>query len=171
MDGTAVLEPDVTVRGSVSDEHAAPVTVTVQGEEVEVAADGSFEVVVTLEAGAQDLTVVATDAVGNWVSATREVAWFDVGTAWDVAGGRGKVQPVKLALTDPAGDPVQVDGVELELVRDGEVEASFEMRFVDGTDYLALVQGVPRGTYDLRAVLTIEGFAAVVDGPELRVWR
>lgn len=72
-----------------------PVTVSVQGEEVEV---------VTLEKGAQDLAVLATDA---------------------------------------AGDPL----------------------------CLAPVQGVPPDIYDLAAVLTIEGFEAVVDGPELRVWR
>jgi hypothetical protein len=169
LDGTAVLEPEVVVRGTVSDEYAEPVTLTVQGEPVEVAEDGTFEVVVPLVEGAQDVTVVATDSLGNAVTETRQVAYYAYGAEWAATASKGKVQMVKVALVDVAGDRVQVDGAVLELLQEGEVVATFEMSYVDEEEYLALVQGVDRGTYDLRVVFTIDGFEAVVDGPQLRV--
>src|SRR5690606_6496035 len=168
-DGTAVLEPEITVSGTVSDEYAEPVTVTVQGEPVEVAEDGTFEVVVPLVEGVQDVTVVATDSVGNDVTETRQVAYYAYDAEWTLAGGKGKVQLVKVALTDALGDRVQVDGAVLELWQDGEVVTTFDMSYVDEQEYLALVRDVARGTYDLRVVLGIDGFEAVVDGPELRI--
>ncbi|WP_109474065.1 carboxypeptidase regulatory-like domain-containing protein [Ornithinimicrobium cavernae] len=168
-EGTAVLEPEVTVTGTVSDAFAEPVTVTVQGEPVDVAADGSFTVVVPLVEGAQEVTVVATDTLGNEVSQTRQVAHYAYDVAWNLAGGKGRVQLVKLALTGADGQRVQVDGAVLELRQGGEVVETFDMEFVDEEEYLALVRGAAKGSYDLRAVLTVDGFEAVVDGPVLRV--
>ncbi|WP_256837637.1 carboxypeptidase regulatory-like domain-containing protein [Ornithinimicrobium faecis] len=165
-DGTAVLEPEITVAGTVTDDSEDAVAVTVQGEAVEVAGDGTFSVVVPLVEGVQDVTVVATDAAGNETSQTRQVAFHDLDATWDVADNNGRTKPVRLALTDAAGDVVAADSAVLHLMQDGEVVETFDMRFT-GAGYLAMVRGVPRGDYDLRVVLDLDGFEALVDGPEL----
>ena len=78
----------------------------------------------------------------------------------------GRTKPVRLALTDAAGEVVAADSAVLHLVQDGEVVESFDMRFT-GAGYLAMVRGVPRGTYDLRVALDLDGFEALVEGPGL----
>jgi len=60
-----------TVSGSISD--ASPVTVTVNGQSLPVAADGTFSGPVSLTQGANALTVVAIDAAGNTAQVVRNV--------------------------------------------------------------------------------------------------
>ncbi len=165
-EGTAVLEPVVTVSGTVADEHAGVTSVTVQGEPVEVADDGTFGAEVSLDPGVNEVTVTATDAVGNEVSQTREVVHVPLTAEWETPG-QGRAGPVHLYLTDPDSNPVQVEAVVLQLLQDGEVQHEFPMAYEDGR-YRRVVMGVPPGTFQLRAVLTIDGAEALVDGPELR---
>ncbi|HLS40382.1 MAG TPA: hypothetical protein VK038_06440, partial [Ornithinicoccus sp.] len=165
-EGTAVLEPVVTVSGTVADEHAGVTSVTVQGEPVEVADDGTFGAEVSLDPGVNEVTVTATDAVGNEVSQTREVVHVPLTAEWETPG-QGRARPVHLYLTDPDSNPVQVEAVVLQLLQDGEVQHEFPMAYEDGR-YRRVVMGVPPGTFQLRAVLTIDGAEALVDGPELR---
>jgi len=167
-DGAVVTEPEVTVSGTVADEHAEPVTVTVQGEEVEVADDGTFSVVVPLVEGAQELTVVATDALGNQVSETREVVHHDVHATWRVLGV-GPVAIVHLQLTDSDGRPVVADDVDLQLLQDDEVKRTVGTLPAGRGHYVGLLFGVPRGTYDLRAVVDLGGDEVLLDGPVVRI--
>ena len=167
-DGSLLLEPVVTVRGTVADELAEPVSVTVQGEPVAVTGDGSFTVDVALEAGVQDLTVEATDAVGHTTTQTRQVLHQPLAAEWNLTGSQGKTQRVKVVLTDGDGVSTRVDGAALELLQDDEVVETFDLRWASD-EYLALVRGVPSGRYDLRLVLELDGFTGAVDGPELRM--
>lgn len=70
--------------------------------------------------------------------------------------------------SDVGGRSVAVDSATLQLTQDGDVIKTFDMRHT-GAGYMAMVSGAPRGSYDLRLVLDIDGFEAVVDGPTLRV--
>ena len=67
-----------TVSGTTNDATSSPVTVTVKlnngaAEEVAVAENGSFTKQLTLAAGANTITVVATDAAGKSTTVTRTV--------------------------------------------------------------------------------------------------
>lgn len=141
---------------------------TVQGEPVAVTGDGSFTVDVALEAGVQDLTVEATDAVGHTTTQTRQVLHQPLAAEWNLTGSQGKTQRVKVVLTDGDGVSTRVDGAALELLQDDEVVETFDLRWASD-EYLALVRGVPSGRYDLRLVLELDGFTGAVDGPELRM--
>ena len=165
-DGTAVLDPEVTVAGTVVDDSAEPVAVTVQGEAVEVAGDGTFSVAVPLAEGVNELTVVATDAAGNETAQTRQVAYHDLDVAWEVTDTNGRTKPVRVTLTDADGEVVAADGAVLQLVQGGEVAHTFDMRF-SGAGYVAVVRGVPSGSYELRVALDLDGFEALVAGPDL----
>ncbi|QDO88252.1 S8 family serine peptidase [Ornithinimicrobium ciconiae] len=167
-DGTAVLDPEVLVSGTVSDDSPGPVSVTVQGQDVEVGTDGTFELVVPLEEGVNDLTVVATDASGNETAQTRQVAHQDLDVTWQMPDTTSRARAVRVILTDSSGETVLVDGAQLQLRQDGEVVETLPMRST-GAGYLAVVRGVPRGTYELQVALDVDGFEALVLGPELRM--
>lgn len=67
-----------TVTGTTNDATSSPVTVTVKlnsgpAEKVTVNADGSFSKAITLAAGANTITVVATDGAGKSTTVTRTV--------------------------------------------------------------------------------------------------
>lgn len=62
----------ITVSGTVSDAHGVS-SLTINGTAVTVAANGSFSKAVTLSAGANTITVIATDSVGNTTTVTRTV--------------------------------------------------------------------------------------------------
>ena len=72
-DGEKRNRPDVTVSGRVAD-NLALATVTVNGQPVTVAGDGTFSVRVLLEEGTNELVVTATDRAGNTTTVTRTVS-------------------------------------------------------------------------------------------------
>lgn len=63
----------ITVTGTTSDATSSPVTVTVNEEPVEVQENGNFSKEITLEPGANTITVVAKDAAGKNTTVTRHV--------------------------------------------------------------------------------------------------
>ena len=70
----------VTVSGMAADSSGIS-SVKVNGSAVAVAADGSFSTPVSLSAGNNSITVVATDAVGNTATVTRTVTQVTSGPA------------------------------------------------------------------------------------------
>jgi RHS repeat-associated protein len=68
--------PSVTVSGTVVDSTA--ITLTVNGTTVPVNIDGSFSYVIPLIAGANTITVIATDAAGNSQTQIRTVSYQSV---------------------------------------------------------------------------------------------
>ena len=78
-DNSVTNNSSCTVSGTTNDATSSPVTVTVKlnngaAEEVAVAENGSFTKQLTLAAGANTITVVATDAAGKSTTVTRTVA-------------------------------------------------------------------------------------------------
>lgn len=63
----------VTVIGTTNDATSSPVTLTINGQSVTVGSDGSFTHNVTLSAGENTITIIATDAVGKQTTITRTV--------------------------------------------------------------------------------------------------
>lgn len=77
-DDSVTNNSSCTVSGTTNDATSSPVTVTVKlnngaAEEVAVAENGSFTKQLTLAAGANTITVVATDAAGKSTTVTRTV--------------------------------------------------------------------------------------------------
>lgn len=77
-DDSVTNNSSCTVSGTTNDTTSSPVTVTVKlnngaAEEVAVAENGSFTKQLTLAAGANTITVVATDAAGKSTTVTRTV--------------------------------------------------------------------------------------------------
>ena len=77
-DDSVTNNSSCTVSGTTNDTTSSPVTVTVKlnngaAEEVDVAENGSFTKQLTLAAGANTITVVATDAAGKSTTVTRTV--------------------------------------------------------------------------------------------------
>ena len=77
-DDSVTNNSSCTVSGTTNDTTSSPVTVTVKlnngaAEEVEVAENGFFTKQLTLAAGANTITVVATDAAGKSTTVTRTV--------------------------------------------------------------------------------------------------
>lgn len=61
------------VSGMTNDVTSSPVRLTVNGEEVDVAANGAFSTTITLKEGVNTITIVATDGVGKVTTVTRTV--------------------------------------------------------------------------------------------------
>lgn len=167
-DGTAYLEPVVTVTGTVTDEFAGVESLTIAGETVEVAADGTFEAQVELDEGVNLVAVVATDTLGNEVSEEREVLFAPLSAHWvtpqDVRGNE-----LRLQLLDPGGASVQVDHVVAVLTVDGSEPFELPMAYVGGVYRVALHGSREPVSYTAQAVLTIEGYVAHVEGPAFTV--
>lgn len=77
-DGMITNSSAVTVTGTTNDATSSPVTVTVRlnsgtAESVTVNSDGSFSKALTLNAGVNTITVVATDSAGKSTTVTRTV--------------------------------------------------------------------------------------------------
>ena len=64
---------ELTVSGTTDDTTSKPVAVTINGEEVTVNQDGTFSKVITLSAGANVITVIATDRAGKTTTVVRNV--------------------------------------------------------------------------------------------------
>ncbi|KAB0670439.1 DUF5011 domain-containing protein [Oryzomonas sagensis] len=69
-DGSYTNNATLNISGSVS---AGTQSVTVNGQNVTIMSDGSFSTAITLIAGANTITVIATDSAGNQKSDTRTI--------------------------------------------------------------------------------------------------
>lgn len=66
----------VNVVGTTNDATSSPVTLTINGESVEVSANGSFSKTLTLSQGTNTITIVSKDGAGKTTTVTRTV-YFD----------------------------------------------------------------------------------------------
>ena len=78
VNGLVTNNAAVTVKGTTNDATSSPVKVTIKlnsgtAESVTVASDGSFSKALTLAAGTNTITVVATDSAGKSTTVTRTV--------------------------------------------------------------------------------------------------
>ena len=106
-EGSVTNKDTVTIVGTASDEHFA--SVTVNGEKATVEADGSFAKRVLLDAGENELQVVATDLAGNSTSkAITVTADYDAPTIENLEpSGDLEVEPgdeVKISFTSDTED-------------------------------------------------------------------
>ena len=73
VDGLITNAGTVTISGTTNDSTSSPVTLTINGVDVEVSSDGKFSHVFTLTEGENTITVVATDAAGKSTTVVRTV--------------------------------------------------------------------------------------------------
>ncbi len=72
-EGLITNSNSVTVTGTTNDITSKPVTLTINGENVEVQPDGSFEKEVSLISGNNQITIIATDKAGKSTTIVRNV--------------------------------------------------------------------------------------------------
>lgn len=72
-DNIKVNQATCVVSGTTNDATSSPVSVTINGTSVTVGADGSFSKSITLNEGANTITIVATDSAGKSTTVTRTV--------------------------------------------------------------------------------------------------
>lgn len=72
-EGLITNSNSVTVIGTTNDITSKPVTLTINGENVEVQPDGSFEKEVSLISGNNQITIIATDKAGKSTTIVRNV--------------------------------------------------------------------------------------------------
>jgi len=99
---TTVNEDTVSVSGTVTDNESGMDTVTVNGNNVSISTDGSFNTAVTLTEGTNTITVIATDKAGNKVSKTITVTY------------EKPVQTITITL-QPDNPYMTVNGVQKEI--------------------------------------------------------
>ncbi|MBS2021168.1 MAG: hypothetical protein JST92_02075, partial [Deltaproteobacteria bacterium] len=87
-EGARIAALTVPLKGKATD--ASPLTVTVSGAPVTLAADGTFSSTVALVAGTNAITILASDSAGNATTVVRHV--------------RANVTPPTIAFTSPAAD-------------------------------------------------------------------
>lgn len=73
VNGLVTNKSSVTVTGTTNDVTSSPVTLTVNGEAVQVYDDGTFSTTIDLEEGENTITVIATDSAGKSTTVTRTV--------------------------------------------------------------------------------------------------
>lgn len=114
-------------------------TVTVNGEAVTVAEDGTFSAVVTLVEGANTLTVVAKDAAGNEATATKVVTLDTAAPTLTVDETAVTVNNATYTLTGTteAGATVTVNGEPVTVAEDGTF--SVDVTLVEGANTLIVV--------------------------------
>jgi hypothetical protein len=161
---------DITVAGQAADAHAGVASVSVNGVAADLEADGSWSAPFELDRGVNEIVVQAIDALGNSASETREVRLFPYATSWQVAGERGRGAVIAMVqVTDGSGEPLQVDAAVAEAWRDGLREASDAMVWdAQEERYVGVLGALPRGTYELRARLVVEGWNVTERGPTIR---
>lgn len=72
-DNIKVNQATCVVSGTTNDVTSSPVSVTINGTSVTVGTDGSFSKSITLNEGANTITIVATDSAGKSTTVTRTV--------------------------------------------------------------------------------------------------
>ncbi len=166
-DQTAVLDPVVEVSGTATDEHAGVETVTVNGQPVTVAGDGTWSTEVDLAEGENTVTVVATDALGNERTESRTVVYFALDVGWQVPGN-GRVVNVRVHVTDAGGNPNQVDEALLSALSGDEVASGPHPMDWRGQRYMHQLRDLPReGEFQLQVDLVIDGYTVTVEGPTI----
>ena len=75
-DGLKTNNSTVTVVGTTNDVTSSPVTLTINGEVVEVGSNGSFSKVLTLSSGTNTITIISTDGSGKSTTVIKTV-YFD----------------------------------------------------------------------------------------------
>ncbi|MCM3781741.1 S8 family serine peptidase [Neobacillus mesonae] len=157
-DGEETNAEACTVRGSVNDEHLD--SVTVNGETVEVAEDGSFEHRILIQSGENVITVTAVDLAGNETSISRTVT---VNWGIPVITNLNPSSDVHIA----AGESVYVSfdsspglSASFRVELPGNAPASF-----NETPLTETTPGHYEGTYTTSESLRLEGGVIVV-----RVW-
>ncbi len=164
-DGDGFFDPTITVAGTAHDEPAGVDQVTVNGEVVAVDDDGAWSTEVTLDEGANEVTVAATDTLGNETVETRTVAYVALDAEWQLPPRPGAAVNVQLHVTDEEGTPTEVDGAELEAVNeDGTVTGPYNMRWSDER-YQYVLRNLPSGDNQLVARLQVDGFVVTLEGP------
>jgi hypothetical protein len=150
-DGAVVGTPEVEVRGTAGDNFREPcgLTVTVNGQAVEVGGDGTWATVVSLTPGPNVLEAVATDGVGHRTTARVTVTYQPAerpgrlrGRVVDAAtgaplGGIPVVSELGRTVTDGSGQftlPIRVGEFWVE-ARGGDAYTSQARRVrIDRTD-------------------------------------
>jgi nitrogen fixation protein FixH len=127
QDKSEVTESPITVSGTVSDPAAV---VTVNGQQAEVAGDGTFSASAELDYGENTITVEAT--VENWETETRTVSVTRILTLL-VTSPQDKAEvtespiTVKGVVSDPAA-VVTVDNQETEVAENGTFSTTTELK-------------------------------------------
>jgi RHS repeat-associated protein len=130
-----------TVSGTVTDESSF--TVTVNGTAVAVAPNGSFTQTVTLAAGANPITVTATDAATNATTLQRTVTQDRTPPTLTVTapadGGYSNATTVTVAGTASDATPltVKVNGSPVTVNPDGSFSSSVTL--VSGTNTISVI--------------------------------
>ena len=122
-DGATVDHPDVTVTGTATDPRGGITSLTVNGDAVAVAGDGTWSKAMTLAQGENTITAVATDTSGNTTTRVAKVTFTPPappggGTTPPPGGGAvaDKIAPtlglviarIKLAALSARGLPVKL---------------------------------------------------------------
>ena len=100
-EGATVASASQLVSGTAVDAGGAIASLTVNGQAVPVAADGTWSTAMTLAQGANEITAAAADAFGNTGSATRHVTFTPPAPAGPVPGPAAKdtTRPLLTALS------------------------------------------------------------------------
>lgn len=170
-DGDGFFDATITVAGTAIDAFSPPVSLTVNGQALAVSADGSWSTSVSLELGANPITVVATDGLANVTTESRSVGYIPYAEAWQVAGDRGRGAVLAfLQIVDDTGTPTQVTSALLEAIDTDGVVADSTAMFYEESDqrYHGILDGLGRGTYTLVAHLVVDGWNVTLTGPEVR---
>ncbi len=97
--GATVTDPEITVKGTVTDQGSGIASLSINGENVSVSNDSSFSYAVTLSKGENTITLVATDKAGNKTTKTITV-----------------IYKPEIIITLKPGDPyMTVNGVKKEI--------------------------------------------------------
>ncbi|NUT36952.1 MAG: hypothetical protein HOV79_28180, partial [Hamadaea sp.] len=130
------------------------------------ALDGTWSAKIPLAVGPNALTATAVNAAGaSGVSAAVVVQRWS--PAWTVPG-TGQSRPVQLRLDGVTPGRAPADRAVL-VVRDatGAEVARSALKWTDERFYLAVLKGLPAGTYTLSAELTVGATTVTADGPEV----
>ncbi|KXA91725.1 hypothetical protein AKJ57_00105 [candidate division MSBL1 archaeon SCGC-AAA259A05] len=145
-DGALLDESSVTVEGTVTDDVSFydEITATVAGEEVSLGSDGSFSTEVSLDTGANDITVSAEDFLGNSDSKTVTVTSDTESPSLEVTAPSlvgEKSATIEGTVTDDVASPeklsVTLNGSSIDL--DSEGNFSKEKSLVTGSNSFTII--------------------------------
>jgi hypothetical protein len=164
---SVTLDETTTVSGTA--DWPSTVSVRVAGAEVAVATtslDGSWTAKVPLAIGPNAVTAVATNAAGSSGESAPVIVQRWV-ASWSTPGS-GQSRPVRLLLDGVTGAGAPADTAVL-VVRgaDGGQAARTDLKWTDEEYYLAMLNGLPDGTYSLSAELTVGDTTVIADGPDI----
>ena len=145
-----IVEGDtVTIIGKVEDDGDGEITVTVNGEEIPVKPDGTFEITVPLEEGSNEIIIKATDEAGNTTTEKVAVEYEPVDTTaptLTVNKLPSSTTNASIVVSGTVSDDKGIDGVTLT-VRGVEVSIN-----ADGTWRVLLPLKYGNNTFEVVAV-------------------